>query len=244
MDCNLARQLLPFSRSGGADLDPADRAALGHHLAECPACAAAGNVGRAFDAGVARAMRAVPIPDGFSARLNTLLLAARVAFYRRLALRLLLVACAGLAVWVGWSTWQRPTFDAVQLAQQTYDLNGASRGLEESRDAATTWLQSFDNRLQAPDDFNYRLLSFAGLSTVQGVPAVPTLVFSRGDATMRIYVIHEHAFKNLGDVREEIGGCMVESRRYPSMPGWVFIVVTAGAPPDAFRPPSRPLDPA
>jgi hypothetical protein len=244
MDCNLARQLLPFSRTGGADLDPTDRAALGRHVATCPACAAAANLDHAVDASLARAMRAVQIPGGFSARLNTRLVAARMAFYRRIGLRALLVVAAGIAGWVSWSNWCRPTFDAVQLAQQTYDLNGASRGLEEARGSAAAWLQQFDRALQAPDDFNYRLLAFAGMSTVEGLPGVPTLVFSRNDATMRVFVVREHAFKNLGDVREEIGGCTVETRRYPSMPGWVFIIVTAGAPPDAFRPPARPLDPA
>jgi hypothetical protein len=244
MDCNLARQLLPYSRSGGADLDPSDRAALGRHLDACPTCAAAGNLDRAYDAVLARAMRAVPVPDSFSARLNTRLVAARMAFYRRVGLRVFLLVAVAAAGWTGWSNWRRPTFDAVQLAQQTYDLNGASRGLEEAQGSATAWLQEFDKALQAPDDFNYRLLSFAGVSTVQGLAGVPTLVFSRNEATMRVIVVREHAFKNLGEVREEIGGCTVEARRYPSMPGWVFIIVTAGAPPDAFRPPSRPVDPA
>jgi hypothetical protein len=167
-----------------------------------------------------------------------------MTFYRRLGVRLLLLGCAVVAGWLAWSEWRRPTFDAVQLAQQTYDLNGASRGLDEARQSATDWLRQTDEHLQAPDDFNYRFLSFAGLSAVQGLPAVPTLVLSRGDATMRVFVVREHAFRNLGDVREEIGGSTVEARRYPSMPGWVFIIVTAGAPPDAFRPAGRPLDPA
>jgi hypothetical protein len=244
MDCNLARQLLPYSRLGGADLDAADRAALGRHVDTCPACAALGTADRAFDAGLARAMRAVPVPDGFPSRLTAGLAAARMTFYRRLGVRLLLLGCAVVAGWLAWSEWRRPTFDAVQLAQQTYDLNGASRGLDEARQSATDWLRQTDEHLQAPDDFNYRFLSFAGLSAVQGLPAVPTLVLSRGDATMRVFVVREHAFRNLGDVREEIGGSTVEARRYPSMPGWVFIIVTAGAPPDAFRPAGRPLDPA
>ena len=185
MDCNFARQILPFSRSGGADLDPADRAALGRHLATCPACAAIGNHDRALDASLARAMRAVPIPDGLAARLNVRLVAARMAFYRRVGLRLLVVAGVLIGGWIGWSKWQRPTFDAVQLAQQTYDLNGVSRGFDEAQGSATAWLQQFDARLQAPDDLNYRLLSFAGVSNFQNVPSVPTLFFSRGEATLR-----------------------------------------------------------
>ena len=129
------------------------------------------------------------------------------------------------------------------MAQQTYDLNGVSRGLDEAQGSATAWLQQFDARLQAPDDLNYRLLSCAGVSNLQNVPGVPTLFFSRGDATLPCFVCAHSAFKNLSDVREEIGGCTVETRRYPSMKGWVFILVTAGDRPTPSAPRPR-ADPA
>src|SRR4051794_242887 len=93
MDCDLARQLLPFARPGGADLEAADRVALDRHFAACPACAAAA-AELAFDAGLAGAMRAVPVPDALRGRLLTRLVAARMAIYRGLALRGLIVLCA------------------------------------------------------------------------------------------------------------------------------------------------------
>lgn len=242
MDCNLARQLLPLSRPGGADLDAADRADLGRHVAACPACAAAAD--RAFDASLTRAMRAVSVPDGFSTRLQTRLIAARMAFFRRLFLYAFIAGLAIGLAWSAWTAWMRPTFDPVQLAQQTYELNGSSRGPQEAQGLATDWLRRFDSRLEAPDDFNYNLLSFAEPASFQGLNAVPTLVFARQNATMRVHVVRERALKNLGDMHEEMGGCSVETRRYAAMPGWVFIVVTSGGPPDAFRPPARPTDPA
>jgi hypothetical protein len=244
MDCNLARRLLPYSHPG--DLDAPDRAALAHHLDACPACAAAGAADRAFDASLARAMRTVPIPDGLPVRLHGRLLAARMAFYRLVAVLGLLVAGVAFAAWFGWSAWRRPAFDPWSLARQTYEMGGQSRSNDEARDLATAWLRQFDDRLQAPDDFNYKLLAFAERTDFQGLSGVPTLVFSRNDATMRLYVVREHAFKNLGDVREpaEDGGCTVECRRYDAQPGWVFILVTAGAAPDAFRPPQPVLAPA
>ena len=164
MDCNLARRLLPFSRPGGADLDAADRAALGHHVDTCPACAAAGTADRAFDAGLAAAMRAVPVPDGLPARLNTRLLAARMAFYRGSARsavapgrrRSLVLACSVGRPGAG----RRSTRSAV--AQQTYELIGLSRANEEAR-AGVDGLAAASSTpgWQAPDDFNYKLLSFA-----------------------------------------------------------------------------------
>jgi hypothetical protein len=243
VDCNLARRLLPFSRTGGADLDAADRASLAHHLEACPGCAAAD---RAFDANVGRAMRAVPVPNGFSARLHTRLLAARMAFYRGLALRGLVIACIAVAVWGGWSMWRWPSLDAGLVAHQTYQMSGLSRSDAEARASATEWLRTAGAGLQAPEEFDYRLLSFVCRSDFQGVNAVPTLVFARGGATLRLHVVRENAFKNLGDLRDAVedGGCTVEPRRYDSMPGWVFIAVTSGAPLDAFRLPPRLLDPA
>ena len=124
MDCNLARRLLPFDRPGGSDLDAADRAALAHHLESCPACSAAGRAERTFDMALARSLRAVPIPDGFSGRLTARLAAARFAFFRRVFLLVLLVVgFCGATIW-GWSVWRRPELKADLLTQQTYELNG------------------------------------------------------------------------------------------------------------------------
>jgi Putative zinc-finger len=244
MDCNLARQLIPFSHAGGADLDPAERAELSRHLAGCPACAALGASNCAFDSQLGLAMRTVPIPDGFSARLQTRLIAARLAYFRRAAIKLLIVMLALGLAYSAWSAWRRPTFEPGQLAQQTYEFNGSSRGPQEAQGLATEWLRRFDKHLEAPDDFNYNLLSFAETANFEGLTAVPTLVFARQNATMRVHVVRESALRNLGDVHEEMGGCTVETRRYESMPGWVFVIVTSGAAPDAFRPPARTADPA
>ncbi len=246
MDCDLARRLLPFARPGGADLDPADRAALDRHLASCPGCAAAGAADRAFDAGLARAMRAIPVPAGLGLRLHARLAAARMAFYRRLVAYVLIAICALIAGCFAWAVCSRPVLDPSQLAQQTYELSGQSRADADARQAATDWLRQADARLRAPDEFNYGLLSYATLSDLRGLAGVPTLVFARGGATLRVYAVREHAFKDLGGFREgvEVGGCTVEARRYEAMPGWVFVVVTSGAPPDDFRKAGRPLDPA
>jgi hypothetical protein len=246
MDCDLARRLLPFDRPGATDLEPSDRAALGRHVDTCPACAALAANDRAFDAGIARAMQSVPLPDSLHARLNTKLVAARMAFYRRVALRGLLGICLLLLCVSVWSKWRRPMLEPSAVATQAYEQSGLSRSNEEARDSATAWLRQIDSKLEAPDDFNYRLYAFPCRSELQGLTGVPTLVFARGDATQRVYAVRERAFKDLGEFREpvEVGGCTVEARRYESIPGWVFVVVTSGAAPDEFKRPNRPSGPA
>jgi hypothetical protein len=246
MDCELARRLLPFARPGGPDLEAADRAALDRHVAGCSACAASAAADGAFDAGLARAMRAVPVPDALLARLNTRLTAARWVVYRRLAARLLLLLCAfGIAATL-WTAWRRPTLDPTAVAMQAYELSGQGKGNDEAREAVTNWLHQIDPRLDAPDEFNYRLFAFACPSDFQGLSGVPTLVFSRGEALCRVYAVREGQFKDLAAFRDavEVGGCTVEPRRYPSIRGWVFVVVTSGGPPDEFRRANRPADPA
>src|SRR5437588_2635961 len=199
MDCNLARRLLPFSRRGALDLDAADMAALDRHLKGCPSCAAAGSADHSFDALIARAMRDVGVPAGLPARVGAALRTARVAYYRRLAVRGLAVGCLVCAAVWAVSLWRRPVLDAAQLAQQTYQLNGQARTDDEARTAATDWLKLVDERLEAPAEFNYKLLAFADRTVLQGLTQIPTLVFARGDATMRVFVVRERAFRDLGE---------------------------------------------
>lgn len=244
MDCDLTRRLLPFMRD--ADLEAQDRVDLDRHLADCPACATAAARDLAFDTALARAMPAVPIPDAFHARLTARLTAARFAFYRRLAVRLLVVVCVLGIVCTMWTAWRRPTLDPTAVAMQAYELSGQGKGNDEAREAVAAWLRQVDPKLQPPDEFNYRLFAFACRSDFQGLSDVPTLVFARGEAMCRAYAVREGQFKELAAFREavEVGGCTVEPRRYPSLPGWVFVVVTSGGAADEFRRPNRPLDPA
>jgi len=244
MDCDLARRLALFARPGELDADAA--AALDRHLADCPACAAVRGE-RAFDTQMAKAMQAVPVPSGARERLSTRLAAARAAWWRRFWV------CAGLGLalvvgsGVGLSYWLRPALDPAAVAQAAYEQSGLWRSNDEARETATTWLRAIDPDLHAPDELNYKLLAFEIQSKFAGLTAVPTLVFVRGDATARVYVVRENALKNLRalvDQPYEEGGCTVTARRYADMPKWVFVIVTAGAPPDAFVRPVQQQPPA
>jgi hypothetical protein len=247
MDCDLAHQLLPFARPGTTDLDAASAAALDRHLAECPSCSDHARAKRAVDAQLARAMRAVSVPADFRKRLDARLLAARRYWWRKV---LLLAGAAGavlLAGFFGYRYWGRPSLDPTALAQAAYEQSGLSRSDDEARDGVTDWLHALDAKLQAPAEFNYKLLTFYERADFGGLRSVPMLVFARGDATARVFVVRENAFRTLdalADQPAEVGGCTVAGRRYPQSPGWVFVVVTSGAPLDAFLRPARSPVPA
>src|SRR5438874_172753 len=84
MECNVARQLLAFRRSGGpAEFAPEDAADLARHLAGCPACAAVAGRQEAFDTAVATAMKGVTVPSGLRDKLLTDALAKQGAVLRR-----------------------------------------------------------------------------------------------------------------------------------------------------------------
>src|SRR5438874_13673063 len=96
----------------------------------------------------------------------------------------------------------RPTLDPGAVIQRAYELTGPGHGFDETRANVTAWLRQFDGALQAPGDLNYKLLAFPEQSDFQGLRSVPTLVFVRGEATMRVYVVRERAFRGLGSVGE------------------------------------------
>jgi hypothetical protein len=192
-------------------------------------------------------MRAVPVPADFRKRLDARLLAARRYWWRKALLLAGAASALPFAGYFGYRHWSRPSLDPATLAQAAYEQSGLSRSDDEARDGVTDWLHTFDAKLQAPVEFNYKLLTFYERSDFTGLRSVPTLVFARGDATARVYVVRENAFRNLdalADQPAEVGGCTVAGRRYPQSPGWVFVVVTSGAPLDAFLRPARSPVPA
>jgi hypothetical protein len=237
MDCNEVRRLLEFARPGVAELDGPDLAALESHLASCAECSAHSRSERRRDERIAQMLASVAMPADGPSRLLARLAAARRVWWRNRIL-------AAAAVFIGLTlvatlTYQlfgRPNLDPFAVAQTAYEQAGQWRGAEEARNVADRWLKKVDGRLAAPAEWNYTTLAFLGRSEFEGVSAVPTLVFVRGDATARVYVVRASAFKNLAafDQPVEEGGCTVAVRRYADQPDWAFIVVTTGGPIERF----------
>jgi hypothetical protein len=237
MDCNEARRLLEFARPGVAELDGPDLAALESHLASCAECSTQSRSEHRRDERISQMLSAVDTPTDGPSRLLARLAAARRVWWRN---RILAIATIGvgltLATTLGYQSFGRPNLDPFAVAQTAYEQAGQWRGGEEARNVADRWLKNIDGRLAAPAEWNYTTLAFLGRSEFEGVSAVPTMVFVRGDATARVYVVRSSAFKNLAafDQPVEEGGCTVAIRRYAELPDWAFIVVTTGGPIERF----------
>jgi hypothetical protein len=244
MDCDQVRRLLEFTRPGVAELDGPDLVALESHLASCAECNAHSRSERRRDERLAQMLAAVATPiDGPARVLARLALARRVWWRNRVLAAAAIVIGLTLATTLTYQVFGRPNLDPFAVAQAAYEQAGQWRSAEEARNVADGWLKKVDGRLSAPAEWNYTTLAFLGRSDFEGVSAVPTLVFVRGDATARVFVVRASAFKNLAafDQPVEEGGCTVAVRRYADQPDWAFIVVTTGGPVERFlrAPPSQ-----
>lgn len=246
MNCHEAQQLSAFARPGVAELDAADVAALERHLADCTECRSVFRSERRHDEALAQRFLAVPIPGGAHNRVIGRLRSDRTAWWRT---RLLGSAAVVIAIVLASTVWERssrPTFDPNAVALAAYEQSGQWRLADEARMSVERWLRGIDASLAAPAEWKYRYVTFLGRSDFEGVKSVPTIVLSRGDATARIYVVRDNAFRNLDgyDLPIEEGGWTVVVRRYPDLPGWVLIAVIGGGPVDLFLHPPTPADAA
>src|SRR5262249_12812227 len=94
MECRDAQFYLRLRRQTAGGLGREVTVDLDRHLAGCPRCAADARLVARFDAAVATAMQAVPIPAGLRDRLVAKLSAQRGAALRRKAYRYVGVAAA------------------------------------------------------------------------------------------------------------------------------------------------------
>lgn len=221
MDCRDAQFYLRLRHPGSDEFEPDVAAALDRHLAGCPGCAAAGRVLGDFDAAVATAMRAVPIPDGLRNRLFAEAAARRGSVLRRRTYRLaaaaasVLVAC-GLALGVYTAARPQPDTGALVFSgDETADAREAEAAVDRFRKA--------EHLPPLPERFDYGLYVFAGTERVQGRD-VPVVVFRgpRG-GWAKVYAFRDTAFK-VADVRDaQASHC--SARAYPPRDGVAYVVV-------------------
>lgn len=192
MDCKTARLLLEFARPLSSELDTPAAEGLHEHLTDCPECGPLYRTERRLDDHLARAVRAVPIPEGLEARLGDRLRRQRRAGYRR---RLWIpgVAAAAaavlLAVWLGFGPHRsRP---GVNLEELYHVLNSRANA---SPAQVEEWFQNtYHVHTVMPARFDYNFLTFYDLADFQG-QRVPMLLFQRGQATARVYILSAKQF--------------------------------------------------
>ncbi|MBA4064021.1 MAG: hypothetical protein C0501_09975 [Isosphaera sp.] len=202
MQCRDAQFYLRLRRPAGDELGADVSADLDRHLAGCPGCAADARAAGGFDAAVAAAVRAVPVPAGLHDRLRTAASAHAGAVIRRRAYRVTaLAASLLLAVGLGFGVFSvtRPQIDS-------YAVVGPAEGLVSDPDAVLkTWLAERKLPPQLPAPFDPDLLVMAGSERVQGVD-VPVAVFRHPDDPKyfaRLYAFRADGTLNLDGLRND-----------------------------------------
>lgn len=193
MDCNTARMLITFFGRQGSELAPEDAAALEAHLGGCPGCAAAVRFERAFDDRVARAMLAVPVPEGLKGKLLDGVAADRGAWYRQKFYALAGLAASLLLGIGGVVAWQiraaRPLTQADIVAQAEAEFDNRDRMVQDV-------LGPRGLHFNPERPFNVRAhLVKAGVGPFQG-KEVPFLYFHNRaqNAEATVYVVRDTDF--------------------------------------------------
>jgi hypothetical protein len=262
MECRDAQFYLRFRRPGSDDLDPADAAALGRHLAACPPCAADARFVTAFDAAVASAMRAVPVPTGLRTRLIAATSAQRGATLRRRAYRGLALAAsvlltAGLALGVFTATRPHPETYALamkgdelaKVMQQGFQVpvgrpadDRTDPHLASANEAAVRkWLAAEGLPAALPEDFDYGLLLSYHWEGVQG-RKVPVVWFRErgGPGFAKVYVFRATQFNLKGVAEAQASHCQAMPLRSPD-PSVAYVVVFTSQPGPAGQQPLAPF---
>lgn len=227
MNCSLSRMLLAFPR---ADLAEEDRAGLSAHVAGCPHCAGIAAGEAALHGAFAKAMQAVPVPEGLHSKLLREGFAQRGARHRRQFYQWsALAASLLLALGLGFSGYlrSRPAIDSDAVAfsaEQDWELREAP---------VRDWLVKQDLPGELPLDFDYRHYSFHGKGELAG-RETPVVVFhgqftNRFDAkethTARVYIVEASRFKlqDLKDVQASL--VRVAVHRHPTRPDIAYVIV-------------------
>lgn len=219
MDCSTARALLPYRRTPSElDADAADD--LARHLAGCPACAAEAESDRAFDAGVAKAMLAVPVPADLKSRVLATVAREQGIVWRRRVLRYAggaVAAALTLAIFFGAFN-RTPKLDPGQFAVATDAQIGAAP------DDVRAYFRDQGFSVPLPIEFDFRYARNYRLEEVSGKRA-PCITFQNGPATADVFVVRETRIKD-GFVPSETSGnkCSIEVRRSTEDPRYVFII--------------------
>jgi hypothetical protein len=228
MDCRTARLLLDFARPRAPELPPSDADALDTHLAGCSECDALARAERASDARLAEAMRDVLVPDGLRDRILASLQTERGDRRRRaLAWTVRAVAAAALVFLVAWlgSIWygNRPReLDVWRLHDEV-----CYQPLDPDKVKAA-FHEQYKIQTPIPAGFNYACLKFYGVVPCQG-RSVPMLLFIRGEAEARVYVIASDQFdvKALNEA-EPIDSGGYEVKIVPEDSDHTFVVIHKG----------------
>lgn len=237
MECNVARQLLAFRRSGGpAELAPEDAADLARHLATCPACATAAHRQEAFDTAIATAMKGVTVPSGLRDKLLAEAMAKQGALLRRKIYSHAAVAAAvllafGLAPGIVSLILRHPL-------DTEYVVNRDAERMDAPEQVVQTWLAKKGLPKELLADFNYSLYVSHGIEPLgdDEVPVVRFQALRPGEPrpdTARVFIVRDTQFdtsKAVSTVGSFVTVTVIKSGRFT-------YVILHTAPLEVFRKP-------
>lgn len=238
MECKSARMLAEMRGPHGTEIDADDEIALQQHLTVCPACAAWVHRESQFEANVAKAMVAIPVPAGLKARILENLVHERASWYRRRFWQTA-AAAAVILVAVGLSVnWQSNKKHELSVAEIQRDTDQRSMN---QREAAEAWLAREGIAFHQPIPFDYRmLLSYGHQELVAGkmVPSLTFVNFARG-VHAKVFIVRGDQF-NPEKLREDtyscqLSGYQVDVREDPRVPHQWYVIVYNGADLRAFE---------
>jgi hypothetical protein len=219
MDCQDIRSLLAFTRKGGDQIDPTERAALQHHLNGCGDCAAVSHSEELLDAALGTAMRAVAIPSGGKARLLAKLAANRPWPWPKLAAAAVLLLTLGLGA-TAWLARPLPHVTNADLQVADFDEDGVEAWYRKRGINMLAWRQLDHSHLWSYD-----------IAEIQG-QRVPKLTFCRDMngriAVAQVIVLRSDRF-NTTDLHDQTGvnsklSTVIVERGID--PDWVYVVST------------------
>src|SRR5262245_45448763 len=220
MDCKTARMMLAPGVPRG-ELDAGETLALKGHLADCPDCAAAFRDDQQWDAELARAMRAVPVPAGPRADLLSHLDAAHRRRVRRKLAEVgslaaaLLIATFAVAAWV---RGPKPTIDPQEMVYRAELFNDPP--------AVERYFRERGYPVTLPGPFDFQHLHSYTVAELKG-RMVPQLEFQRGEATAIVYVLRPGQFHIAGDINQPAIGSRIKVHIL-QRDEWVYVVRVSG----------------
>lgn len=236
MDCRTAQLFLAFDRPHAPELSPEDRALLGRHLAQCPACRALESSERNLDAMLGKAMLGVAVPESLESDLHAILDEQERQQQRRTWRRVgpLMAAAAGILLLLGGLLWWNLMARPVVNPEQFHEEFVSALVTPPSAEAIMERFQQQGVTMVAPDFLDYTFLVDSRLAVFQG-RQVPLLQFDRGENAplgfARVFVLPAQKFdlKNLVGVPPSPSGYRyrVETRYKPG-DLYAYVIVYTG----------------
>ncbi|GEM_PF-3487496 len=233
MDCIHARLLIVLQGRDSHELDADGRAALEAHLEQCAACLAWSNQESRVDEVIGKAIQNVPVPAALPSKILYALEHQRRP--RRVPWLSAAAACLVVGLSIGGYVWYT---DKPVLTLQIFHEFVSLQEIVTANDIVELFAAQDGLTVEIPQQFNFDHYNGSSIARWRG-HKIPRLEFvNRGDGEPRaavVYVLAKDRF-NLEEIAKAVGeppvvtsNHQLEVRRFTDHPGFVYVIVYAGA---------------